>query len=221
MNWSVIWPPIPSLSLARVADHDEILLPLEDLDDGGGPRVSPLGRDLDDPAHEVIGERAGVPAEARAPGAIFETPGSPPRERSGRRDRGRGRWWRGFRSRPHGSRREAQLFGQGRADQGADPGADVHVPLRLEPIQARPQLLIEADAKDFHASRLAQEPFVAHRSQIGYLCYESEVKRERVVGYSISPDVFMILINFWPGGISHPPWTPSPGGGPPPWPARD
>ena len=71
--------------------------------------------------------------------------------------------WRGFRGRPHGSRSEAQLFVQGRADQGADPGADVHVPLRLEPIQARPQLLIEADAKDFHASRLAQDPFVAHR----------------------------------------------------------
>ena len=109
------------------------------------------------------------PLEAGAPLAVFELPGEPSRERPRVRLRfwswpGRGRLRSGRREGPHRSGSAPQLLVQGGTDQGADPGAEVDVTLGLEPIQARPQLLIEADSKDFHRSRLSCVLLVAYRA---------------------------------------------------------
>ena len=85
-RYAVAPDPIQPLRCARfpgVADHDGIRLVLEHFEHGGGPGVSPAGRDLDGATDQVLGEFAGVAQVARAPRSIFEFVGTPLAKRRG------------------------------------------------------------------------------------------------------------------------------------------
>ena len=123
------------------ADQDEAGGPLEDLGDGGVPGVSGAGLDGDGEAFEACREGADVSLEASAPGAALDPGGDP----SGDGFRGRG-LDRGGRL-LHSVGRGPELTIEGLIDEGAEPGAEVEVPLGAKALEALTGLGRDADMK--------------------------------------------------------------------------
>ena len=110
-------------------DQDVIRGTLEDLGDGGVPGVSGASLDGDGEAFEVGWEGAGVPLEAGSPDTTLQ-PGRGP-SRVGFGVRGLDRRDQFIRVRRSGT----ELAVEGLIDEGAQPGADVEVPLGAEELE--------------------------------------------------------------------------------------
>ena len=110
-------------------DQDEIRGTLQDLGDGGVPGVSGASLDGDGDACKVAWEGAGVPLEASSPATTLQ-PGRGP---SGDGFGGRGLDGRGRLIRVRGSGTEFAV--EGLVDEGAQPCADVEMPLDAEALE--------------------------------------------------------------------------------------
>ena len=117
-----------SATACRSREPGEIGAPFEDLDHVRDPGLSAPRCDLDGAANQVFGELAGVAHPVRTPGLIFELVGTPPRERPRVRLRFRGR------SRSGRIRLRSEFAVQFPSDQAAEPGAEVDIVLRAEPL---------------------------------------------------------------------------------------
>ena len=120
-------------------DQDEIRRTLEDFGDGGVPGVSRASLDGDGEAFEVGWEGAGVSLEVSPPATILQ-PGRGP---SGDGFRVRGLDWRDRSIRVRGNGTELAV--EGLVDEGAQPGADVEVPLGAEALETLTGLGRDAD----------------------------------------------------------------------------
>ena len=110
-------------------DQDEIRGTLQDLGDGGVPEVSGASLDGDGEAFEVGWEGAGVPLEASSPDTTLQLGRGPSRDGFGGRSLDR----HGQLIRVGGSGTELAV--EGLVDEGAQPGADVEVPLGAEALE--------------------------------------------------------------------------------------
>ena len=122
-------------------DQDEIRGTLEDFGDGGVPGVSGASLDGDGEAFEVGWEGAGVPLEASSPDTTLQPGRGPSRDGFG----GRGLDRRDQLIRVRGSGTELAV--EGLIDEGAQPGADVEVPLGAEELETLTGFGRDADMK--------------------------------------------------------------------------
>ena len=114
---------------------------LDDLGNGCVPGVPGAGRHGDGEAIEVCGEGAGVPLEARPPDAALDLGRGPSRQGVRRRGLDRSEGLLGSRG------RGTELAIEGLVDEGAEPGADVEVPLGAEALEALTGIGRDADMK--------------------------------------------------------------------------
>ena len=124
-------------------DQDEIRGTLQDVGNGGVPGVARASLDGDGDAYKVGWEGAGVPLEARSPATTLQPGRCPSGDGFGGRDIDR----RGRLIRAGGS--GAELAVEGLVDEGAQPGADVEVPLGAEALEALTGLGRDADVKRY------------------------------------------------------------------------
>ena len=141
-------------------DQDEIRGTLQDLGDGGVPRVSGASLDGDGETLEVAWEGAGVPLEASSPATTLQ-PGRGP---SGDGFGGRGHDRRGRLIRVRG--RGTELAVEGLVDEGAQPCADVEVPLGAEALEALTGLGRDADMKWYTVQHKDTHQHI--KQQLGY-----------------------------------------------------
>ena len=124
-------------------DQDEIRGALEHLGDSGVPAVAGASLDGDGEAFEVGWEGAGVPLEASSPDTALQ-PGRGP-SRDGFEGHGLDRRDRLIRVGGSGT----ELAVEGLVDEGAQPGADVEVPLGAEALETLTGLGRDADMKRY------------------------------------------------------------------------
>ena len=147
-------------------DQDEIRGTLQDLGDGGFPGVSGGSLDGDGDAFEAGWEGAGVSLEASSPATTLQLGRGPSGDGFGghsldRRDRilrVRRRW--------------TELAVEGLVDEGAQPVAEVEVPLGAEALQALTGLGRDADMKWYTVQHKDThqhiEPQSSHKATRGY-----------------------------------------------------
>ena len=199
-------------SPSGVPDLYEIILALDDFEDGGGVAAAVPCLDFDPPAFEIRREGAGVAPPVRAPGVVRKEARSESGDRFSRREfgrLGRVRSSRSWRAASSCNLAAGPVPFEALSYRGPDPCADVGLMLCPEPIQGVVQVRSEADAERLHPLTLARptnSPTVPIVLQISAMVELAGGVWECL----ISPDVFMLLINFWPGGNCHPPGPPAP-----------
>ena len=122
-------------------DQDEIRGTLQDLGDGGVPGVSGASLNGDGEAFEVGWEGAGVPLEASSPATALQPCRGPSRDGFGGRSLDR----RDRLIRVGGSGTELAV--EGLVGEGAQPGAEVEVPLGAEALEPLTGFGRDADMK--------------------------------------------------------------------------
>ena len=210
-------------SPSGVPDLYEIILALDDFEDGGDVAAAVPCLDFDPPAFEIRREGAGVAPPVRAPGVVGKEARSESGDRFSRREfgrLGRVRSSRSWRTSSSCNLAAGPVPFEALSYRGPDPCADVGLMLCPEPIQGGVQVRSEADAERFHPLTLAwptNSPTVPIVLQISA---GGGVGR-RGAGVSDFARCVYATHKLLDSGELPSPWTPRPGGGPPPWPARD